>query len=72
MNIISSNIWGINGKHMQWILWNKVCIESLDILLLQERKSSDENETTVLGKVWKHVQSMTLDAQGVVGGLEIL
>jgi hypothetical protein len=54
MKIISWNIKGLNSKRKQWLLWNKVCTESPNILFLQETKCGGSNVKSILKKVWSH------------------
>jgi len=72
MKIIFWNIQGINGKRKKSLLHNKVSLETPYIVLLQETKRSNSNLNTILQKIWKTWQYVSLDARGFVEGMTIL
>jgi exonuclease III len=72
MKIILWNIQGINDKRKHRLLQNMLCIESLDILMLQEIKNCGENVISITQEVWRNDQSLTLDSKGATRGLSIL
>jgi exonuclease III len=74
LNIISSNIRGLNGRTKQTILRSSILTYNQDILLLllQETKCSGTVAKTLLFKSWRNKISMFIDSKGAVRSLAIL
>jgi exonuclease III len=72
MKFLSWNICDINGKRKQRLLQNKVNLEAPYIFLLQETKCSSSSLNTIIQRIWKTGQYISLDARGTAGGVAIL
>ena len=72
MKLISWNIRGCSNPRKWKTLNRKIKQENLDILFLQETKSSLEGLEKIRDKIWKGSHLMALDVVGQVGGVAIL
>lgn len=71
MIITSWNIRGFNSKGKKMYLAKRIKKEKCQIMLLQETKTTREKMEEILKKFKPYYKSMTVDAKGSAGGIEI-